>query len=91
MRTVFEPMEGRVKQLAYGLLNKQNSPINSGQLYRLERGFPFQKAGKFVPATPQFKSQVVFSYVSKNAQLPTNALTPVFIIHPGRIGAKYVL
>ena len=47
---------GTVKAMAYG----GNQAITAGdvdlRIYRLERGYPYKRAGHFVPVMPQFKA-----------------------------------
>lgn len=75
-----------VKQMAYGSaesVRKQNTQtLASGQLFRLERGWPYQRAGKTVYATPQFKSLTIYSPTTKTAQLPTTSQTASAITYP---------
>lgn len=49
-----------IKTLAYGGGSVVN-PVSSGQLYRVERGYNFVRAGRYVPATPQFRALTVYS------------------------------
>ena len=73
------------KQLAYGLgVRRPRTPVSGGQLFRIERGSPFARAGQLVFATPQFKSLTIYSITNKNAQLPSTATSPGSIIHPFR-------
>jgi len=89
MRTVFtmnDPeFQSPGKQMAYGWgVKRPRTPVTSGQLFRIERGAPFMRAGQLVFATPQFKTQTIYSITNKNAQLTSTATTPGSIIHPFR-------
>ena len=73
------------KQMMYGAVRpKPRVPRPAPQHFRLERGVPYQRRGKLVFATPQFKSQAIYSITNKNAQLPSTTTTPGSIIHPYR-------
>lgn len=80
--TIFDQKEFEhpVKQMTYGTMKPKPRPITS--TFRLERGFPYQRAGKLVPATPQFNTLTLYSNTVKNTQLPTIADTPNRIQRP---------
>ena len=67
-----------VKDMAYNV----TLPQVRSQLYRVERGQPFVRAGQYVFATPQFKALSITSPVQQTVQVPllgqfTNAVQAV--------------
>jgi hypothetical protein len=78
------PAANPAKTLAYQSGSANRVPISggSGSLFRLERGAPYLRAGRLVFATPQFKTQTLYSLTNKNAQLPSTPTAPGSIIHP---------
>lgn len=72
--------------LAWGFFGPPVHPRHSNhpELYRLQRGRPFQRAGSLVKAIPQFKALTIYSPVSSNS--PTGkfqtTVLPVAIKYP---------
>lgn len=77
-----DPQEptGTILKLAYGGTSK--SPVATSNNFRVERGFPFMRAGRLVYATPQFRALTLYSPVNTNAQLPKTTTTPTAITYP---------
>jgi hypothetical protein len=67
------------KNLAYGALPDRGADT---RLYRLERGWPRRRAGTYLTANPQFKSQPVISQNSANTKMTTKTLTQVLVSYP---------
>jgi hypothetical protein len=61
-----------VKDLAYGGAPEHGAGILTGQLYRLERGYPYLRRGTLVPAVPRTKAETV--YVRDTNQAEVNKL-----------------
>lgn len=74
----------RVNALAYNKPVKPN-PIDSGQLFRLERAQPFYRTGVLVKAVPQFRALNLFSPTAKNTILPTITVTPTQVTYPVKV------
>ncbi len=84
MTGVMSPLSA-VKDLAYGGgESSSSSPVDSGSLYRLERGTPYKRNGRLVFATPQFKALTLYSPTSKNAQIPGVSQTGVSVSYPSK-------
>lgn len=71
------------KRLAYG---GSTPPAETHFSYRMERGRPFQRAGKLVSAIPQFKALTIYSPVNSNSPNPSFQTTakPVAVAYPAK-------
>ena len=70
------------KQLAYHIETVQDLHYS---VYRVSRGFPFQRAGQPVVAIPQFKGLRIFSQAPNNALSSFGTASPtVRIAWPSR-------
>lgn len=87
--TIFDrpPTNSPVRGLLYGTGTRMrpSSPLEGGNLFRLERAQPFYRLGKPVYAVPQFRALNLFSPTSQNALLPTLAVTPTRIAYPVKV------
>jgi len=71
-----------VKVMAYGNLDV-DVPVHA--IYRLERGFPYIRAGNSVVAIPQFKAANIFSHVAQNAPAPfATTITDTLVRSPAK-------
>lgn len=71
----------RIKAMAYTL---NRNPVSAGRVFRMERGFPFQRRGNIVVATPQFRSLTLYSFNSAASQVRSTTSTPVAIFYPAQ-------
>lgn len=69
----------QMKGMAYAEAPVQRAPSAN---YRQERGYPYQRGGKLVVATPQFRTLTLYSPTNQNLQLPGTASTGVAIRYP---------
>jgi hypothetical protein len=86
--TLFDKLQGNpiFKSLINGIRPPvKSSPIEGGQVFRVERGQPYYRAGKPVYAVPQFRSLNLFSPTAQNALLPTITITPSRIAYPVKV------
>ncbi len=66
-----------IKDLAYG--GNDTNTAMSGQLYRLERGYPYVRRGILVPAVPRTKGETI--YVRDRNQAEVNK-----VLNQGALG-----
>ena len=71
--------KGTIKQLGYGG-GPPPSKIEQPTGFRVERGFPFQRAGKTVVAVPQFKGLQLYAHTTATALNSFATTTPVVTI-----------
>lgn len=76
----FQKPAPKVKIMMYG--GSRMDHTAGGTLFRIQRAYPFLRAGQLVAATPQFKAQTLYSFTSGNAKLPGGVITPVSIRYP---------
>ena len=52
--------DGSILDLAYGANDPNvmaSQMVQSGEMFRLQRGYPYRRGGRFAPVLPQFKAQ----------------------------------